>query len=220
MELEHNGQIPFLDVLISRNSDGTLSHQVYRKPTHTDRNFHATSHHHHFSPNNTEPQKEKEKETTKTVVLPYIQDIIERISKVLSKHNLKVIYKPQRKIHQLLPNPKDQRPRLDKPGVYKIPCTCGKVYIGETGRKISTRIKEHQRCVKFRYFSQSTLAEHWIETGHSVQYDKATTLAPSQEYFTRKHREGLEIMKHPENLNRDKGLQFNPIWHAALPFFF
>ena len=38
----------------------------------------------------------------------------------------------------------------------------------------------------------------WKETGHSVQYDKATVLAHSQGYFPRKYREALEILKHPE----------------------
>ncbi|XP_011858392.1 PREDICTED: uncharacterized protein LOC105555949, partial [Vollenhovia emeryi] len=46
METEQNSQIPFLDVLVRRNEDGTLSHNVYRKPTHTDRYLHANSHHH------------------------------------------------------------------------------------------------------------------------------------------------------------------------------
>ena len=46
MELEENGSIPFLDILISKRNDGTLSHQVHRKKTHTDRYLHAKSHHH------------------------------------------------------------------------------------------------------------------------------------------------------------------------------
>ena len=36
MEVEEDGKIPFLDVGISRNPDGSLHHNVYRKPTHTD----------------------------------------------------------------------------------------------------------------------------------------------------------------------------------------
>ena len=276
MEIEQNNQIPFLDVLVKKNEDGTLGHQVYRKPTHTDRYLQATSHHHPSQKNsvissliyraltisepsslngelehlnqvltkngynkkdiirtterlknkissstNTETSREEEKEreeqeNKKWTTLPYLQGTTERISRILSKHNIKVISKPQRKIAQLLPNPKDQRSHLETPGVYKIPCSCGKAYIGETGRKISTRIKEHQRSEKYGHFSQSALAEHWMETGHSVQYDKATKLAPSQNYFARKHREALEILKHPDNLNRDKGYQTNPIWHTAL----
>jgi hypothetical protein len=273
MEIEQNNQLPFLDVLVKKNEDGTLGHRVYRKPTHTDRYLHATSHHHPTQKNsvissliyraltiseptslneelehlnqvltkngykskdihrtterlknkisnstnmNTSSEKEEEKEVKKWTILPYLQGTTERISRILGKHNIKVIFKPQNKIAQLLPNPKDSRPHLETPGVYRIPCSCGKVYIGETGRKISTRIKEHQRSAKYCHFSQSALAEHWMETGHSVQYDKATRLAPSQSYFARKHREALEILKHPDNLNRDKGYQTNPIWHTAL----
>ena len=80
----------------------------------------------------------EEGEKRKWTVLPYIQGTTERISRILSKHKIMGIFKPQRKIAQLLPNLKDQRPHLETPGVYKIPCACGKVYIGETGRKIST----------------------------------------------------------------------------------
>jgi hypothetical protein len=33
MELEDNGSIPFLDVLINMREDGNLGHPVYRKET-------------------------------------------------------------------------------------------------------------------------------------------------------------------------------------------
>jgi hypothetical protein len=46
MELEENGSIPFLYLLISRKSDGNLGHAVYRKKTHTKNYLHANSHHH------------------------------------------------------------------------------------------------------------------------------------------------------------------------------
>ena len=44
IEQENNGQIPFLDTLISRNND-TISINIYRKPTHTDRYLDFNSHH-------------------------------------------------------------------------------------------------------------------------------------------------------------------------------
>jgi hypothetical protein len=46
METEKDNSIPFLDVLISRLLDGSNSHRVYRKKTHTDRYLNTTSHHH------------------------------------------------------------------------------------------------------------------------------------------------------------------------------
>ena len=45
METEENSQLPFLDTLIQRNRDNTISVRVYRKPTHTDQYLKFTSHH-------------------------------------------------------------------------------------------------------------------------------------------------------------------------------
>ena len=40
-----DGCLPFLDVLLHHNSNGTLSTTVYRKPTHTDKYLNIDSHH-------------------------------------------------------------------------------------------------------------------------------------------------------------------------------
>ena len=41
MELEQSGTLPFLDVLIKKNTDGTLAHTVYRKTTNTSLYLHV-----------------------------------------------------------------------------------------------------------------------------------------------------------------------------------
>ena len=46
METEEDDQLPFLDVLVKKHTDGTLGHTVYRKKTHTNRYLNAASHHH------------------------------------------------------------------------------------------------------------------------------------------------------------------------------
>ncbi|CAH2086613.1 unnamed protein product [Euphydryas editha] len=46
MELEANNTLAFLDVLIIRNPDHSLSHSVYRKSTHTNKYLNGASHHH------------------------------------------------------------------------------------------------------------------------------------------------------------------------------
>ena len=42
---ENEGQLPFLDVLLSRGSDGSVSMSVYRKLSHTDKYLDFDSHH-------------------------------------------------------------------------------------------------------------------------------------------------------------------------------
>jgi len=67
---------------------------------------------------------------------------------------------------------------ISSAGIYKIPCSCGKVYIGETGRMINIRMKEHQRDVRLKHITQlelSELSEHNIETGHQILFDKTIT---------------------------------------------
>ena len=44
VEEEHNGQLSFLDTLVTRDN-GFLITNVYRKPTHTDKYLDYTSHH-------------------------------------------------------------------------------------------------------------------------------------------------------------------------------
>ncbi|XP_041469960.1 uncharacterized protein LOC121419573 [Lytechinus variegatus] len=46
METQRDKSIPFLDVLITKTPSGFPSHQVYQKPTHTDRYLNFRSHHH------------------------------------------------------------------------------------------------------------------------------------------------------------------------------
>jgi hypothetical protein len=45
-ELEQNGTLPFLDVLVKKKMDGTLGHMVYRKTTNIDVYLHVDLEHH------------------------------------------------------------------------------------------------------------------------------------------------------------------------------
>ena len=45
VENEVNGCLPFLDILISKNKDGYLSHSMFQKEMHTEQYLHADSHH-------------------------------------------------------------------------------------------------------------------------------------------------------------------------------
>lgn len=46
MRLEEKKSLPFLDILISRKKDNSITHNVYRKKTQIDQYLHASFHHH------------------------------------------------------------------------------------------------------------------------------------------------------------------------------
>ncbi|KAJ4435750.1 hypothetical protein ANN_18368 [Periplaneta americana] len=89
----------------------------------------------------------KEQEGTKGMAyIPCYGPISGKISRLLRKHEIKTIHKPPTKIQNLLRPVKDDL-GLRTPGVYKIPCECGKCYIGQMGCTIMERCKEHQRSM-------------------------------------------------------------------------
>jgi len=48
-----------------------------------------------------------------------------------------------------------------------------KSYIGETKRKFSTLLKEHQKAVEHKHSHKSALAEHCLCSGHTVSWEAA-----------------------------------------------
>jgi len=64
-----------------------------------------------------------------------MEGIIDRVGRILNKHNIRTIFKPK-KIGQILRNPKDQKPPLSFAGIYKI-SYFGQVYIGKIGRIVN-----------------------------------------------------------------------------------
>ncbi|KAK5643154.1 hypothetical protein RI129_006999 [Pyrocoelia pectoralis] len=128
-------------------------------------------------------------------------------------HEIKVVYNSSNnsnRVSQILPNPKDKFEPQSGKGVCRIPCSCGLVYIGETGRSVSTGISEHERCVRRHRSSKSAVAEHSLQNGHNILIQEAKSLPHSPFFYQRNIREGVEIFKHPNNFNRDEGWSLSP----------
>ncbi|XP_017797970.1 PREDICTED: uncharacterized protein LOC108579016 [Habropoda laboriosa] len=215
--------LPFLDVLVIRKPDGTLGHKVYRKPIayhlipspitkeHITKiliqnglNKHCITKMIRKSQQNNRTQKPMN--NTHTVFLPYIKDIIEKIGKTLRKHKIGTVFSTESKIKQVLTSSKDPISTLESSGVYKVLCSCEAMYIGETRRSKSTRLKEHERCIKLGYV-QLTIVEHHKAAGHNIKWEKAKVIAKTTGYFSRKDGVALEIRKHLNNINRDMEYQ-------------
>lgn len=128
---------------------------------------------------------------------------------------MKTIFKPGRKVSELLRPFKDRLP-LSSAGVYKVPCSCGAVYVGETRRTVSTRLKEHMRHTKNCETDKSAIAEHSCTTSHQILFDQTTVVARVPQYFPRIIRESIEIVKNSNNFNRDDSYKLPTAWKPVI----
>lgn len=77
--------------------------------------------------------------------IPYAEGVTERIGRILRKNNITPIFKSY---HTVLPPVKDTEDEILEKGIYQIPCEYGMSYIGETGRSVLTRVKDHERYIR------------------------------------------------------------------------
>ena len=83
---------------------------------------------------------------SKIVKLPWIPGVSPKLRAIFRKAGYKAIFKSGSNLQTLrTKNNKSILPVNSNPGIYKISCTCGQTYIGETKMKVSTRIKQHQK---------------------------------------------------------------------------
>jgi hypothetical protein len=134
---------------------------------------------------------------------------------MLSRHNIKPVGLPLRKIASFLQPVKDDL-GLKTPGAYSIPCECGQVYIGQTGRSIDTRIKEHHRHIRLAHPHKSAIATHSISQGHRIQLQDTKILSTKSRYRNQLNKEAIEIKLHPNNMNREDGLCLSQSWKPLI----
>ena len=109
--------------------------------------------------------------------IPYIQGTSERISRILRSFNISVAHKPTVTLKNTLTNvkdPTDTKTRIET--VYKVTCAeCLATYIGETGRTLDCRIKEHKRSQEKQDVA-NRIAVHLMQTNHIIDWEGASCM--------------------------------------------
>ena len=89
-------------------------------------------------------------------------------------------------LRRLLTNVKDKDKPEDRQGeVYKIKCCDFQAsYIGESCRNLSMRLTEHKRATRNGDVNNH-IAEHHLQTKHQIDWDSATCITYSTDYYQR-----------------------------------
>jgi hypothetical protein len=129
-----------------------------------------------------EPQENKRRPT---LVIPYFEGISE-INRLVKNFDIDLVYSYPSTIKSMLIK---NSPSSRKGIIYSIPCgNYPKKYIGQTGRDLKIRLKEHRGAVS-RGDENNASYMHMELTGHDVDWNAATDIASKS---NRSEREILE----------------------------
>jgi hypothetical protein len=96
---------------------------------------------------------------------------------------------------------------IEDSGIYRIKCpVCNISYIGQTGRTIKTRVKEHLSAIT-NFSANSEMADHVRETGHKFGMDDVEVLHRCKKGYKMDIIEAIEINKNNDIIN----IQIPPI---------
>lgn len=170
-------------------------------------------------------RKEEGNKNRGMVVIPYVQGLTESVSRIMKTHGVTTAIRPHKTIRNELVKPKDQRLLGETAEcVYKIPCAnCEKVYVGETGRRLGTRLQEHQKEVEMEGLKQSqytrstrlaslseyhksAVTDHTLQMNHVIDWKETKVVDREQDRQTRWIKEAIAIRKEGQmTMNRDEG---------------
>ena len=137
-----------------------------------------------------------------TAVLPYVKGLSEQLRRCLQQQGVRAVFKSETTLRSQLVRPKDAVDPAKQDGVvYRIPCECGKVYIGETGRPMQDRIKEYDRGIRLARTETSAVSEHAHNTGHKPLWNEVKF---------------IHMRLHPNNINRDSGIEIPEAWMPTI----
>jgi hypothetical protein len=82
----------------------------------------------------------------KWITFEYHSPLIRKVTNIFRNTNLRITFRVNNTINNHLRNKQRSTDRYENSGIYSIKCnTCGKRYVGQTGRNVKARFSEHQR---------------------------------------------------------------------------
>ncbi|EZA57991.1 hypothetical protein X777_01999, partial [Ooceraea biroi] len=119
------------------------------------------------------------------------------------KFDFEMAYRPIHSLRRFIGTGKDMINKMSRCNVvYKISCNdCEVSYVGQTKRRLGTRVKEHKNDINKRSGSPSVISAHRLEFGHEFEWKKVQVLDEETSYRKRLISEMVNIKKQNKPLN-------------------
>jgi len=107
------------------------------------------------------------------------------------------------KLGRIIKARKDTLPlSSNKNVVYKLNCKdCEVTYIGQTKRRLNTRIMEHKKDINKINGKHSVITEHGLGCNHDFDWDNPIILDKEKQYYRRLISEMINIRIHSDTIN-------------------
>jgi hypothetical protein len=121
-------------------------------------------------------------------LLPYIPTISDKFKTITNKFNVKLALFSLNKLSRFIKVQKDVLSNnLKKNVVYKIMCKdCDASYVGQTSRKLKTRITEHRNHINWNTNNHFVIAEHRLNCNHDFDWENIKILDNKRFFFLSK----------------------------------
>ena len=148
----------------------------------------------------------------------YVKGLAERIQLICSPYYIRTVFTSGSTLRRYLIRVKPPKEfNMIKNCVYSIPCSCGKIYKGETGPPLKVRLEEHRKAVVGGEIEKSGMADHiWKEKrNHLPLWDKAKIIDRAELWRIRRLKESTHRLGYNNLLSR-LSIELNTIWEPIV----
>ena len=153
-----------------------------------------------------------------TVCLAYVKGLAKRIQKICSPNDIRTVFTSGSTLRRYLFWVKAPTEfNMTKNCVYSIPCSCGRIYKGETGRPLKVRLEQHRKAVVRGEIEKSGMADHiWKEKGnHLPLWDKVEMIDWDEHWRIIRLKESAHMLGYNDPLSRSN-IAMNTIWEPII----
>jgi len=149
--------------------------------------------------------------------IPYLKSISESFLPVIKKHGYEIAFSVPNTLNKFIKRGKDTIDRMSQNDcVYRIDCLdCDMSYVGQTKRRLCTRINEHLTDINKKNGLLSVVSNHRLKYDHEMNWSEIAILDKEPSFTKRIVSEMVHIKRQKSALNKQSDTDLLP--DAYLP---